>query len=167
MLESTRWDYLFKTYAQANVPEYDWRWIKAQAWQESLFDPAAVSPAGAVGLMQIMPATGRELRRITGVPGPLTSPTINVLYGTVYMRRMLNIWKWERPPLERLKLAQASYNAGAGNILAAQRLANNALLWADIQPQLHRVTGHHSLETTNYVIRIERWYGILTEGDDG
>jgi len=152
---------LYRQNAERFIPEYDWRYIKAQSWQESRFDPLAVSPVGAAGLMQIMPKTGLELARQTGAAGPLTSPALNALYGAFYMRRMLNIWHSPRPPLARLELAWASYNAGAGHILKAQKLANGAPLWDDISPQLVNVTGKHSRETLTYVSRIHRWYGDL------
>lgn len=156
-LKDTTWDPLLRRYAEIHVRDYHWHWVKAQAFQESRFDPAAVSPVGATGLMQIMPATGRELARQTGVEGPLTSPAVNVLYGTFYLRRMLSIWSTPRPPIARLELAFASYNAGAGHIIKAQTLANGALLWDDIQVALPQVTGRHSEETRTYVRRIHRW----------
>ena len=112
--------------------------------------------------MQIMPATGAEIARVRGMPqGPLTNPVISTLYGGFYMRRMLNIWSSPRPDLERLYLAWASYNAGAGHILKAQKLAGGALLWADIAPYLVQVTGRHSAETLAYVERIPRWYAEI------
>lgn len=107
--------------------------------------------------MQVMPGTGRDLARLTGVRGPLTSPSLSVLYGTVYLRRMLRVWVTPRPPEARLELALASYNAGAGHIIQAQRLADGALLWEDIKVQLTNVTGHHSAETINYVRLIGQW----------
>lgn len=160
-LSDTEFDYLFRMHAEQRLPRYDWLWTKAQAYQESRFDPAAVSPAGAVGLMQIMPVTGHEQAIRTGVEGPLTSPMINVLYGTDYMARQERTWFSPRPLLERLWLMFASYNAGAGNIIVAQELAGGALLWDAISMCLVQVTGHHSKETLTYVERIRRWYGQL------
>ena len=145
------------------MPEYDWLWVKAQAYQESRFNPAAVSPVGAVGLMQIMPGTGREMARRTGVDGPLTSPLVNVLYGTAYDRRMLGIWSAPRTPGERLELAHASYNAGAGHIIKAQRLAGGHHAWRCISLFLEQVTGRHSAETISYVRLIKQWYHKLKE----
>lgn len=144
------------------MPEYDWRWIKAQGYQESLLNPVAVSHAGAVGLMQIMPRTGLEISRQSGISGPLTNPTISVLFGTFYMRRMLNTWTSPRTDLQRLELAFASYNSGSGNIIKAQKLSGGHLLWCGVAPHLHQVTGRHSIETITYVQRIKRWYRDLT-----
>jgi len=56
---------------------------------------------------------------------------------------------------------QASYNAGAGNIIRAQSLCGGALDWTGIAPCLPQVTGHHAHETITYVERIDRWYRSL------
>ena len=83
------------------------------ARQESSFDRAAVSHAGARGMMQLMPGTAREQAGKMGLsyePYRLTSdPSYNVMLGTAYFQRMLNIWDGNVP------LAVASYNAGSGN----------------------------------------------------
>ena len=80
--------------------------------QESSFDRAAVSHAGARGMMQLMPGTAREQAGKMGVgydPYRLTTdPAYNVMLGTAYFQRMLNIWDGNVP------LAVASYNAGSG-----------------------------------------------------
>ena len=161
-MHDTTYDHLFQRYSELYLPEYDWHWTKAQAYQESRYNPAAVSPVGAVGLMQIMPGTGRELAIRTGIDGPLTSPTLNVVYGVTYMRSRLNIWSSPRSPLEKLELAQASYNAGAGHILKAQKLAGGHHAWSVIKQQLHRITGRHSKETIDYIDFISRWHKQLT-----
>ncbi len=78
--------------------------------QESAFMPDARSPAGALGLMQIMPRTGRMLMRTTGRKlrsrKQLLVPDLNVDLGTLYIRSLLS--KMD----ENLVLAMASYNAG-------------------------------------------------------
>lgn len=162
-LADTFYDDLFRGYSELHLPGHDWRWVKAQAYQESRYNPVAVSPAGAVGLMQVMPATGRQLARVTGVDGPLTSPAINVLYGVTYDRMMFDFWTTARPPDEHRKWAQASYNAGAGNILKAQKLSGGRLLWDEVALYLPRVTGHHSKETIQYVQLISKWYQLLVK----
>lgn len=61
---------------------------------ESGFDPAAVSPMGAMGLMQLRPETGRELASELGIPWisdeMLFDPELNVLLGSCYLRRLLD-----------------------------------------------------------------------------
>ena len=82
--------------------------------QESSFDRAAVSHAGARGMMQLMPGTAREQAGKMGVGYDgyrlTTDPAYNVMLGTAYFQRMLNIWDGNVP------LAVASYNAGSGNV---------------------------------------------------
>lgn len=98
----------------------DWRFVTAQMYQESGFDAEATSWAGARGLLQVMPATGREL----GVDDPdlLYDPEIAIRTGVEYLYRMLQ--RFEYLPLEQqLHFALASYNAGYGHVLDARRLA--------------------------------------------
>jgi soluble lytic murein transglycosylase len=61
--------------------------------QESMFNPNAVSPAGAIGLMQVMPATGRMLARRAGVPGfgpdMIRRPDLNVRLGTLFLADLM------------------------------------------------------------------------------
>ncbi|QIK79810.1 lytic transglycosylase domain-containing protein [Sphingomonas piscis] len=82
--------------------------------QESSFDRTAVSHAGARGMMQLMPGTAQEQAGKMGYGydyGRLTSdPAYNVMLGSAYFQRLLNIWGGNVP------LAVASYNAGAGNV---------------------------------------------------
>lgn len=78
--------------------------------QESAFHPAIASPAGAIGLMQVMPATGRQLARASGVGGftteTLENAEVNVLLGTRFLAEM-----YERYD-EYIPLVLSAYNAG-------------------------------------------------------
>jgi len=82
--------------------------------QESSFDPYAVSHAGARGMMQLMTGTAREQAGKMGVGYDsyrlISDPNYNVMLGSAYFQRMLNIWNGSVP------LAVASYNAGSGNV---------------------------------------------------
>jgi soluble lytic murein transglycosylase len=75
-----------------------------------MFNPVAVSPAGAIGLMQVMPATGADLARRAGISpfdsSMLRDPELNVRLGTLFLRDMLA--RYDNDPV----LALAAYNAG-------------------------------------------------------
>ncbi|WP_241535811.1 lytic transglycosylase domain-containing protein [Indiicoccus explosivorum] len=85
-----------------NIPE---KLIRSVIRQESGFDPGARSPAGASGLMQLMPGTARFL----GVQDPF-DPADNIMGGTKYLRQLLDQFDQD------LETALAAYNAGPGNV---------------------------------------------------
>ena len=140
-----------------------WQWWKAQLYQESLLDPAAVSPVGARGLAQFMPGTWADVSRQLGLG--LVSPHIarhSINAGAYYMVKLRNSWSSPRPAIDRWDLARASYNAGLGNLLKAQQASGGKLMYADIIAALPSVTGPHSKETISYVERIHLWHRRMT-----
>src|SRR5690606_35935133 len=78
--------------------------------QESMFNPRARSPVGALGLMQVMPATGRTLARTLGITrfkdDLLTQAELNVHFGMAYLADQLRAYD------NRLDAVLAAYNAG-------------------------------------------------------
>lgn len=98
----------------AEIRDLDLAWVFGLVRQESAFDEDARSPAGALGLMQVMPATGRETARAMGLrnfsPAQLTQSRMNIPIGTEYLQRMLGRFEGN------LVLATAAYNAGPGNV---------------------------------------------------
>jgi len=109
--------------------------------QESKFNATARSSAGAVGLMQLQPATAKGIAKYTGgskfVVSDLANPEINVRYGAWYLHHLLLKYNDER-------LALAAYNAGQQNV--------DRWLAAD--------EGVQFAETRAYVNRVERLKGI-------
>jgi len=89
----------------AALYKLDPRMIKAVIQTESAFNALAVSPVGALGLMQLMPAVAAEL----GATDPF-DPRQNIMAGSRYLRQLLDSHRGN------LRLALASYNAGPGNV---------------------------------------------------
>ncbi|MEM9469239.1 MAG: lytic transglycosylase domain-containing protein [Pseudomonadota bacterium] len=103
-----------KISAIGQVHDVEWALVHALMRQESRFDQYAVSHAGALGLMQLMPATASQTARKIGVrhsKGWLTSkPSHNILLGSRYLREMLDRYNGYYP------MAIAAYNAGPGRV---------------------------------------------------
>lgn len=88
--------------------------LMAIARRESAYNPEALSPAGARGLMQLMPGTAAQLSRQLGIadPGPygVLDPALNIRLGSTYLRDMLKRYRGNR------LAAAAAYNAGPGRV---------------------------------------------------
>jgi soluble lytic murein transglycosylase-like protein len=82
--------------------------LAALVWQESRWNPQAVSPKGAMGLAQLMPATARDL----GVVNP-ADPIQNLQGGARYLRQLLDLFDGN------VEKALAAYNAGPGRVRSA------------------------------------------------
>lgn len=151
----TEFDADIQSACDAYLQGVDCDWFKALIYTESRFDPDAVSPVGAMGLGQIMPGTWKEnAAKIDAGDNPFDAKQ-SLRVGAFYLRRVIKFWDAYRPPHERVFLGLASYNAGPGNILKAQRQCGGARTWANIRPCLPQITGHHSKETINYVKHIQ------------
>lgn len=111
-----KYDDIVKKYS-ANLG-WDWRLVKALVYQESKFDENNKSWAGASGLMQLMPATAKEL----GVTDT-NDPDQNIKAGISYLKTMYDYWEGIPDSIQRIKFAMASYNSGYSHVKDAQRLA--------------------------------------------
>lgn len=160
-----RYDGKIEQAAERYLPGVDWRLLKAQYYQESRLDPQAVSPVGAAGVAQFMPGTWRQISRELGygdVSPHLAAPAIAA--GAYYMGKLRKMWSAPRPEADRLSLAMASYNAGPGNLLAAQRKAGGANRYEPIAEKLPEVTGRYAEETITYVRRIWTYWTRMLLG---
>lgn len=109
-------DELVRDYAERY--RFDWRLIAAQMYQESHFNPDAVSHAGALGLMQLMPATAQAL----GFNNP-RDPEAGIHAGVKYLNRLRNRFEKRLPMNSRTWFALAAYNAGYDRVRRARELA--------------------------------------------
>ena len=160
----SQFDEIFKAYSGHYLPGIDWRLLKAQCYQESLLNPVAVSPVGAKGLCQFMPATWRDMQRQLDIKAGPFNAVANARAAAYYMRQLRRGWSSPRPERDRHSLAMASYNAGFGNLLSSQRACGGAPGYLDIIACLPDITGHHSQETITYVKRIWHWHEDMIHG---
>jgi soluble lytic murein transglycosylase len=127
--------------ARARAEGLDPALLAAVIYQESRFRPAAVSASGAIGLMQLTPATAEGIALRTGGTAfrvsDLTDPAINIRYGTWYLHDLYAKYR-------SLPLVLAAYNAGQGTV-DRWRAAGEGIQFA---------------ETRAYVAGVERLEGI-------
>ena len=103
-------DDVIKNAAATAVPE---SLIYAIMRTESNYFPAALSPVGAVGLMQIMPSTAETISK--GASARLATPELNIRLGAKHLKSLLDLYD------KNVQLAAAAYNAGAGNVKKWQK----------------------------------------------
>ncbi len=109
------WDGIFRRAAAGSG--FDWRLLAALAFAESGYDPFEVSSRGAIGLLQLMPATARAF----GADDPF-DPAQNVAAGARHLRWLCNLFR-DVPPGERIPFALAAYNMGLAHVEDARELA--------------------------------------------
>jgi membrane-bound lytic murein transglycosylase MltF len=131
--------------------------MMAQGYQESRLDQSVKSRVGAVGVMQVMPATGKEL-----AVGDIQQIEANVHAGVKYMRFMIDRYYEKEPmtPLDKALFAFASYNAGPARV--RQLRAEAATRGLDPNVWLNNVEHIASerigRETVQYVSNIYKYY---------
>jgi membrane-bound lytic murein transglycosylase MltF len=139
--------------------DFDWLLLMAQGYQESQLDQKTRSPVGAIGVMQVMPATARD--KNVGIPDiQLVEPNIHA--GVKYMRFLVNEY-FDEPGIDRVNrhlFAFASYNAGPNRIArlrkqaAAQGLDPNKW-FNNVEVVVAEDVGR---ETVQYVSNIFKYY---------
>jgi membrane-bound lytic murein transglycosylase MltF len=146
---------LFRTYGDRYG--LDWLLVAAQGYQESRLDHSVVSPVGAIGIMQVMPATGADM----GV-GDIRELENNLHAGVKYLRFLIDNFFDDASiePLDRMLFAIASYNAGPGRIRAFRREAGERGLDANrwFNHVEHIAAERIGRETVQYVSNIYKYF---------
>jgi len=130
----SKYDDLIKQFS--GTINWDWRLLASLICQESRFEPDVTSWAGAYGLMQVMPVTGKRF----GID-ITSSPKNNIKAGVMYINWLHSIFDPKvADENERLSFILASYNAGPGHVLDAMKLAEkngmNPQKWSDVETWL-------------------------------
>jgi membrane-bound lytic murein transglycosylase MltF len=141
--------------------DMDYLLMMAQGYQESLLDQNAVSHVGAIGVMQIMPATGEEM-----ATGDIKKLEPNIHAGVKYMNYMRNQFFAEQPMDARNKIlfSFAAYNAGPSRVLKLQKEAEkrglNPYVWFN---NVEIIAGLRiGEETVTYISNIYKYYVAYT-----
>ena len=164
-----RYDTLFRSYSKKFFgPAFDWRIFKAQAMAESNLNPNAKSWVGARGLMQLMPATYKEVRSKNPELGEISDPKWNIAAGIFYDRQLWRLWTELGEDVEhRRNFMFGSYNAGRGTLLRAQDVAENKALnaneWPSIKSVAPDVPRWRHEETLGYVEKISANVEVMDE----
>ena len=146
---------MFRTYGRQY--DLDYLLMAAQGYQESRLDQQAKSRVGAVGVMQVMPATGAELK-----VGDIRQTEANVHAGIKYIRYVVDTYYKDEPmtQLNKVLFAFASYNAGPNRMRAlrketAQRGLDPNIWFGNVEQVVSARVGR---ETVDYVSNIFKYY---------
>ncbi|MER3525064.1 MAG: hypothetical protein C4326_13700 [Ignavibacteria bacterium] len=134
---------------------FDWRLTLAVMKAESSFLDSAVSPVGAEGLMQIMPATQLDVAKALDLES-VVEPQANIRAGIYYLSRLYRLFD-EAEENDRLRLTLAAYNAGPGRVFDAQDIARymneDAMRWASVRDALPLLSSRY------YTLHQQVWVG--------
>ena len=149
---------IFKKYGSEY--DFDYLMLLAQGYQESQLDQKAKSPRGAVGVMQLLPATASSPE--VGITGIDKDAEKNIQAGARYLRRLTERYLDDPgiDPKNRTLMAFAAYNAGPGNLNKFRRLAEKEGLdknvwFHNVEIAAAQVVGR---ETVDYVSNIYKYY---------
>jgi membrane-bound lytic murein transglycosylase MltF len=155
---------LFRKYgARYNL---DWMLMAAQGYQESRLDQNAKSHVGAIGVMQVMPATGAELN-----VGDISVIEPNIHAGVKYIRQVIdrNFANEPMDDVNKVLFAFAAYNCGPGRVRSLRREATERGLDANVWfNNVERIASERiGRETVTYVGNIYKYYVtyLLIQGE--
>jgi membrane-bound lytic murein transglycosylase F len=147
----------------------DWRVFKAQALAESEMNPNARSWVGARGLMQLMPSTYKDIQSRAAGFGAIDDPEWNIAAGIMHDRSLWRRWERDSIDVDRREFMFASYNAGEGTIMNAQKACVQRSLdrraWRSVETVAPEVPRWRYRETLGYVRKIRS--GMETLEDKG
>jgi membrane-bound lytic murein transglycosylase MltF len=155
---------LFRKYSAQY--DMDWMLMAAQGYQESRLDQSARSHVGAVGVMQVMPATGKEL-----AVGDIHQLEANIHAGVKYVRTVVDRYYKDEPmaDLDKVLFAFAAYNAGPGRIRQLRRETSQRGLDPNVWfNNVERLAAERiGRETVTYVSNIYKYYVtyLLIQGE--
>jgi soluble lytic murein transglycosylase-like protein len=163
-----RYDATFRKYSKRYFGVgYDWRVFKAQALAESEMNPNARSWVGARGLMQLMPSTYKAIQSRSPALGAIDDPEWNIAAGIMHDRGLWRRWERDSIDVDRKEFMFASYNAGEGTIMNAQRACRAKSLdqraWQSVETVAPEVPRWRYRETLGYVRKIRLGLGNLDE----
>jgi len=131
--------------------------MMALGYQESRLNQSAVSPVGAIGVMQVMPPTGRQMN-----VGDIRQLEPNIHAGIKYMHHLMEVYFPTAPQdmVNRNLLTFASYNAGPNRIRRLRREAANRGLDPDVWFDNVEILAAETIgrETVTYVSNIFKYY---------
>ena len=165
-----RYDQSFRKYSKRYFGVgFDWRVFKAQAMAESQMNPNARSWVGARGLMQLMPSTFKDIQSNASGFGSIDDPEWNIAAGILHDRDMWRRWARDSIESDRREFMFASYNAGEGTIMNAQRACVARSLdrraWRSVETVAPEVPRWRYRETLGYVRKIRT--GLDSMDDHG
>lgn len=165
-----RYDQSFRKYSKRYFGVgFDWRVFKAQAMAESQMNPNARSWVGARGLMQLMPSTFKDIQSNASGFGSIDDPEWNIAAGILHDRDMWRRWARDSIESDRREFMFASYNAGEGTIMNAQRACVARSLdqraWRSVETVAPEVPRWRYRETLGYVRKIRN--GLDSMDDHG
>lgn len=163
-----RFDDTFQKYSKRYFgPAFDWRLFKAQGMAESNLDPKAKSWVGARGVMQLMPATFKQVASRNPELKTIDNPEMNIAAGIAYDRELWSRWEEDSVLADAQAFVFGSYNAGRRTLLNAQVLARESKLdprrWPSIETVAPNVKRWRHVETLGYVHRIADFHGQLDD----
>lgn len=163
-----RYDQTFRKYSKRYFGVgFDWRVFKAQAMAESQMNPTARSWVGARGLMQLMPSTFKDIQSHASGFGSIDDPEWNIAAGILHDRDMWRRWQRDSIDVDRREFMFASYNAGEGTIMNAQRACVAKSLdrraWRSVETVAPEVPRWRYRETLGYVRKIRNGLDSLDD----